>query len=48
MYWDCGNSGTSSYDRIDKAAFLSEYTNDWSHWAFTKNTITGDLKFYRN
>ena len=26
MYWDCGNSGTSSYDRIDKAASLSEYT----------------------
>ena len=48
MYWDCGNSGTASYDRIDKAATLSEYTNDWSHWAFTKNAITGDQKIYRN
>jgi len=48
MYWDCGNSGTSSYDRIDKAASLSEYTDGWSHWAFTKNATPGDLKIYRN
>ena len=48
MYWDCGNSGTSSYDRIDKAANLSEYTGEWSHWAFTKNASTGSLKVYRN
>ena len=48
MYWDCGNSGTSSYDRIDKAASLNEYTGGWSHWAFTKNANTGDLKIYRN
>ena len=48
MYWDCGNSGTTSYDRIDKAASLNEYTDDWSHWAFTKNATTGDLKIYRN
>ena len=48
MYWDCGNSGTSSYDRIDKAASLNEYTDEWSHWAFTKNATTGDLKIYRN
>ena len=48
MYWDCGNSGTTSYDRIDKAASLSEYTDGWSHWAFTKNATTGDLKIYRN
>ena len=48
MYWDCGNSGTTSYDRIDKAASLSEYTGGWSHWAFTKNTNTGSLKIYRN
>ncbi|MEC7863890.1 MAG: LamG-like jellyroll fold domain-containing protein, partial [Bacteroidota bacterium] len=48
MYWDCGNSGTSSYDRIDEAASLNEYTDGWSHWAFTKNATTGDLKIYRN
>jgi len=48
MYWDCGNSGTTSYDRIDKAANLNEYTGGWSHWAFTKNTNTGSLKIYRN
>ena len=48
MYWDCGNSGTTNYDRIDKAANLNEYTGEWSHWAFTKNTNTGSLKIYRN
>lgn len=48
IYWDCGNSGTTSYDRIDKAANLNEYTGEWSHWAFTKNATTGSLKIYRN
>ena len=48
MYWDCGNSGSTSTDRIDKAANLNEYTADWSHWAFTKNAITGEMKIYRN
>ena len=48
MYWDCGNSGTTSCDRIDKAASLSEYTGSWSHWSFTKNATTGSLKIYRN
>ncbi len=48
IYWDCGNDGTSSYDRIDKAANLNEYTGGWSHWAFTKNAITGSMKIYRN
>ncbi len=48
IYWDCGNGGTSSYDRIDKAANLNEYTGEWSHWAFTKNAITGSMKIYRN
>ena len=48
IYWDCGNNANSSYDRIDKAASLNEYTDAWSHWAFTKNTNSGDLKIYRN
>jgi hypothetical protein len=48
IYWDCGNDGTSSYDRIDKAANINEYTNEWSHWAFTKNTNTGVMNIYRN
>ncbi len=48
IYWDCGNDYTSSYDRIDKAASPSEYTNSWSHWTFTKNSTTGNMKIYRN
>ena len=48
IYWVCGNDGTTSYDRIDKAATLNEYAGQWSHWAFTKNTVTGNMKIYRN
>tara|TARA_B100001142_G_scaffold330264_1_gene397429 strand:- start:982 stop:4509 length:3528 start_codon:yes stop_codon:yes gene_type:complete len=48
IYWDCGNNGTSTYDRIDKAANINEYTGTWSHWAFTKNSNTGSMKIYRN
>jgi hypothetical protein len=47
IYWDCGNSG-SSYDRIDKAASLSEYAGKWNHWTFTKNANTGEMKIYLN
>lgn len=48
IYFDCGNNGTGSYDRIDKAATTSEYEAVWSHWAFTKNTVTGSMKIYYN
>jgi len=47
IYWDCGNN-SSSYDRIDKAASISEYAGAWSHWTFTKNTGTGSMKIYHN
>jgi autotransporter-associated beta strand protein len=48
VYWDCGNSGTSSYDRIYKAAAVSEYEGRWNHWVFTKNAATGEMKMYLN
>lgn len=47
IYWDCGNDG-SGYDRINKPATEAEFKNNWSHWAFTKNAITGDMKIYLN
>ena len=47
VFWDCGyNSG--SFDRIDKAAIPSEFADVWSHWVFTKNTVTGNMKIYLN
>ncbi|MFT4678036.1 MAG: hypothetical protein ACI84C_000062 [Flavobacteriales bacterium] len=46
VYWDAGQDG--GYDRIDKLAVESNYEGQWSHWAFTKNTITGSMKIYLN
>jgi hypothetical protein len=47
IYWDCGNDG-SGYDRINKPSSAAEFKNIWSHWAFTKNATTGDMKIYLN
>ena len=47
IYWDCVNDG-SGYDRINKPASEDEYKNVWSHWSFTKNATTGDMKIYLN
>ena len=47
VYWDCGNDG-GGYDRIDKAAEMSELAGKWNHWAFTKNANTGEMKIYLN
>ena len=47
VYWDCGNNG-GSYDRIDKLATQNEYSSKWNHWVFTKNSISGEMKIYKN
>ncbi|HPB25149.1 MAG TPA: peptide-N-glycosidase F-related protein [Bacteroidales bacterium] len=48
IYWDAGNSSTTSYDRINKAANTQDYEGKWNHWAFTKNVATGSMKIYLN
>lgn len=48
VYWDAGNSGTGSYDRINKAATTSEIEGKWNYWTFTKNVATGSMKIYLN
>ncbi|GJM35618.1 MAG: hypothetical protein DHS20C18_46190 [Saprospiraceae bacterium] len=47
VYWDCGNDG-SNYDRINLAADPASWEGQWNHWAFTKNTNTGEMKIYLN
>tara|TARA_Y100000385_G_scaffold48309_2_gene44886 strand:- start:64295 stop:66988 length:2694 start_codon:yes stop_codon:yes gene_type:complete len=47
VYFDCGNTGSSS-DRINKAATEDEFEGQWQHWAFTKNTTSGEMKIYLN
>nr|AXN93576.1 ORF2 [Cylindrospermum moravicum CCALA 993] len=47
IYFDSGNQA-SGFDRIDKVAQASDYKEKWSHWAFTKNVTTGEMKIYLN
>ncbi|MCB9169406.1 MAG: hypothetical protein H6597_05910 [Flavobacteriales bacterium] len=47
VYWDAGNDG-GGYDRINKAAQTAEVEGQWNHWAFVKNTNTGQMKIYLN
>lgn len=48
VYWDAGNSGGTSYDRIDKAATAAETEGQWNYWTFTKNVATGSMIVYLN
>ncbi|MCC6412491.1 MAG: T9SS type A sorting domain-containing protein [Saprospiraceae bacterium] len=47
IYWDCGGDA-SGYDRINKPAMSSEFEGRWNHWAFTKNTATGNMSIFLN
>ncbi|MEZ4958106.1 MAG: LamG-like jellyroll fold domain-containing protein [Saprospiraceae bacterium] len=47
VYWDCGNDG-SGYDRINKVANEADFEGRWTHWAFTKNATTGNMRIYLN
>ena len=46
VYWDAGNSGSGTYDRIYKAATEAEYKGSWRHWTFTKDASTGIMRIY--
>lgn len=48
VYWDCGNDGTNSYDRVFATANFSDFAGEWNHWAFTKNVETGVMRVYLN
>ncbi len=45
VFWDAGKN---PYDRINKAAQVSDFKVKWNHWAFTKNAQTGSMKIYLN
>lgn len=45
VYFDCGASSTTTYDRINKLATSAEYQG-WHYWVFTKNTTTGNMFIY--
>jgi len=45
IFWDCGNDGTG-VDRISYAANPNDFKGRWTHWAFTKNTATGEMEIF--
>ncbi len=47
IYFDCGNDG-SGYDRINNLATTPQLEQNWNHWAFTKNTGSGEMIIYLN
>ncbi|MDZ8262872.1 LamG-like jellyroll fold domain-containing protein [Nostoc sp. ChiQUE01b] len=51
VYFDCGcdiSQATENFDRLEKAAQVYEYQDEWTHWAFVKNVTAGEMKIYRN
>lgn len=48
VYWDAGNNGTSSYDRVHELATINDFSGKWNHWAFTKDVATGEMIAYLN
>ena len=39
VYWDAGNNGTGSYDRVHELANINDFSGKWNHWAFTLSLI---------
>jgi hypothetical protein len=48
VYWDAGGHGEGLTDNINKPASPKDYKGQWTHWAVTKNSVTGDQKIYLN
>ena len=50
IYFDCGNTTTSddTFDRIEKLSQAVDFKDKWTHWIFTKNVATGEMKIYQN
>jgi len=47
IYFDAGRDGLGN-DRIEKPASGNDWSGVWTHWAFTKNAVSGEMKIYRN
>lgn len=46
VYFDAGYDG-SRFDRLSGTT-PAQYIGIWNHWAFTKNSVTGEMKTYLN
>lgn len=47
VYFDSGN-GAQGCDRVGKKAQPTEYKGGWTHWAYTKSTLTRKSAIYCN
>lgn len=48
IYFECGDAPGGSLDNIQKLAQASDFKSKWTHWAFTKNAASGEMKIYLN
>jgi hypothetical protein len=46
--WDCGSPWSFENRLSGKHNYKNEWSNRWSHWAFTKETETGTMQIFLN
>src|SRR5690606_22425383 len=46
LHFDAGEG--NGYDRITKTMTAAEIDNNWNHWTFVKNAVTGTMKIFKN
>jgi len=47
IYWDAG-LGSGAASRISKEITAGEITDEWTHWAFTKDAVAGVMNIFKN
>ena len=47
IYWDAG-FGSGGASRISKEITVGEITDEWTHWAFTKDAVAGVMNIFKN
>ena len=47
VFFDCGFAD-GAYDRIVQIAQKSDFSGKWTHWTFTKNAVSGEMKIFLN
>ncbi len=46
--WDCGSPWSFENRVAGHHKHMSEWTGRWNHWAFTKDTVAGQMNIYLN
>ncbi len=48
VYWDAGGAASCCADRSNFVIPPEDFKDRWNHWAFTKDTNTGEMKVFIN